>query len=112
MAVVNTALRGAMKVLVDAVYDPDTANKLQRPNMANGIVQDIVDTPRVAAAPWYLFADPNIAPVIKVVFLNGQRTPRLTQEESFRTAGLAWRVEFPFGVGAVDFRGGYKNPGA
>ncbi len=111
VAVVNTALRGTMRVLVDAQYDPDTANKLQRPNMVNGIVRDIVDTPRIAAAPWYLFADPNVAPVVEVVFLNGQREPRLAQEESFRTGGLAWRVEFPFGVGAIDFRGAYKNPG-
>lgn len=111
VALVNTGLRGAMRVLVDAVYDPDTANKLQRPNMVNGIVRDIVDTPRLAAAPWYLVADPNVAPVVEVVFLNGQREPRLAQEESFRTGGLAWRVELPFGVGAIDYRGAYKNPG-
>lgn len=112
VAVVNTALRGTMRVLVDAVYDPDTANKLQRPNMVAGIVSDVVDTPRLAAAPWYLFADPSIAPVIEVVFLNGQREPRLAQEESFRTGGLAWRVEYPFGVGAIGHQGGYKNAGA
>lgn len=111
VALVNTTLRGAMRVLVDAVYDPDTANKLQRPNMVNGIVRDIVDTPRIAAAPWYLFADPTVNPVVEVVFLNGQREPRLAQEESFRSGGLAWRVEFPFGVGAIDYRGAYKNPG-
>ena len=112
VAVVNTALRGNMMVLVEAQYDPDTANKLQKPNKVRGIVQDIVATPRIAAAPWYLFADPMVAPVIEVVFLNGQREPRLTMEENFRTSGLAWKVELPFGVGAIDYRGAYKNPGA
>jgi len=112
VALVNTGLRGDMVVLVEAQYDPDTANKLQRPNKVRGIVGDIVATPRIAAAPWYLFADPNVAPVLEVVFLNGQRQPVLTQEDVFRTAGLQWRVELPFGVAAIDYRGGYKNPGA
>jgi hypothetical protein len=110
-ALVHTSLDGTMKVLVGAEYDPDTANKLQRPNIAKGIVQDIVSSPRLGTAPWYLFADPLVAPVIEVVFLNGQREPRLVQEEAFRTGGLSWRVEMPFGVGAIDHRGAYKNPG-
>lgn len=112
VAVVNRALKGQMVVLVEAQYDPDTANKLQKPNMVKGIVDDIVASPRLSANPWYLLADANVAPVFEVVYLNGQRAPRLVQEESFRTGGLAWRVEMPFGVGAIDFRGGYKNPGA
>lgn len=111
VALANTALGGPLRVLINAQYDPDTSGKLQRPNMVNGLVREVVDTPRLSAAPWYLFADPNVAPVIEVVFLNGQREPRLAQEESFRTGGLAWRVELPFGIGAVDHRGGYKNPG-
>lgn len=111
-ALANRALKGTLIGIVEAEYDPDTANKLQKPNIVRGIVERIVTTPRLSAAPWYLFADPNVAPVIEVVFLNGQREPRLVQEESFRTGGLSWRVELPFGVGAIDYRGGYKNPGA
>ena len=111
VALVSTGLDGTMKVLVGAEYDPDTANKLQRPNIARGIVRDIVSSPRLSANPWYLFADPMVAPVIEVVFLNGQREPRLVQEEAFRTGGLSWRVEMPFGVGAIDYRGVYKNGG-
>lgn len=112
IALVHISKRGNMRVLVEAVYDPNTANKLQKPNKVNGIVQDIVDTPRIASAPWYLFADPAIAPVLEVVFLNGQREPRLEMEENFRTSGLAWKVELPFGVAAIDYRGAFKNPGA
>ena len=102
---------GNVRVIVRAEYDPDTANKLQKPNKVNGIVQTIVDSPRVNGNGWYLFADPNIAPVIEVVFLDGERQPRMAMEENFRTAGLSWRVELPFGVAPVDFRGAYKNPG-
>ena len=112
VALVSRGKRGLMHVTVNAQYDPDTANKLQKPNMVQGIVDDIVATPRISALPWYLFADPNTNPVLEVVFLNGQRQPRIVQEENFATGGLKWRVELPFGVGAIDFRGGYKNPGA
>jgi len=112
VAVVTDAQAGNMKVLVNAVYDPDTANKLQKPNKVNGIVRDVVSSPWLTGTTWHLFADPNIAPVIEVVFLDGQQTPMVTEEVNFRTSGLAWKVELPFGVGAVDYRGAYRNPGA
>jgi len=112
VALANRSQKGSLQVIVNAVYDPDTANKLQKPNAVNGIVNDVVTSPRVTTTNWYLFANPSINPVIEVVFLNGQRAPRIIQEENFRTSGLAWKVELPFGVGAIDYRGAYKNPGA
>lgn len=102
-----------VQVLVESAYDPDATNKLQRPNKVRGIVGDIVGSPRIASTTaTYLFADPNVAPVVGVAFLNGQREVRVVQEENFRTAGLAWRGELPFGVAAVGYRGGYLLPGA
>jgi hypothetical protein len=112
VAVVPLAQGGNTRVIVNAVYDPDTANKLQRPNMVNGMVKDIVDSPRVSGTIWHIFADPNVAPVYEVVFLDGQRSPTITEEVNFRTSGLAWKVELPFGAGAISWRGGYRNPGA
>lgn len=112
VAVVPLAQGGNTRVLVNAAYDPDTANKLQKPNMVNGIVKDVVDSPRLTGTPWYLFADPNVAPVIEVVFLDGQRTPKVTEDINFRTSGLAWKIELPFGAGYIGHHGGYKNPGA
>lgn len=111
VAVVPVSLGGTMRVLVNAEFDPDATGQLRRPNKVNGLVQDIVDSPRVDGPAWYLFADPMVAPVIEVAFLEGQRQPRIVQEENFRTGGLAWRVELPFGVAPIDFRGAWKNPG-
>ena len=108
----HVGIAGKARVVVTSQYDPDAENKLQRGNMVYNMVEQIVPTPRLPQLAWYLFADPNVAPVIEVVFLNGQREPEITQDEDFRTSGLAWKVELPFGVGAIDFRGGYKNPGA
>lgn len=102
---------GDVRVLVNAQYDPDTPNKLQKPNKVNGIVENIVDTARIDGTEWYLFANPAVAPVIEVVFLNGQDEPILAMEENFQTAGISYRVELPFGVGAIGYEGGYKNPG-
>jgi len=108
----NTALGGTMRVINDAQYDPDTANKLQKPNMVRGLVSDVIDSPRLTnKTAWYLFGNPSVAPVIEVVFLNGQREPRVVEEENFRTSGIAMKVELPFGVGAIDYRGAHKNPG-
>lgn len=98
--------------VIKAEFNDESGKNQRKPNRVRGIVDDVVASPRLGTtAEWYLFADPMIAPVIEVVFLNGQRAPRLTQEESFRTGGLSWRVEMPFGVGAIDYRGAFKNAG-
>jgi len=103
---------GDVRVLVNAQYDPDTANKLQKPNKVNGIVQSIVDSPRITGTDWYLFADPAEAPVIEVAFLNGEQMPFLDSVEGFEVDGLQWKVRLDYGVAAIDYRGAYKNPGA
>jgi ATP-dependent protease ClpP protease subunit len=103
---------GDVRVIVGAQYDPDTANKLQRPNKVNGIVSNIIDTARISGTEWYFFADPTVAPVIEVVFLDGQDEPIVATEENFTTAGVNYRVELPFGVGAIGYEGAYKNAGA
>lgn len=102
---------GDVRVIVDAQYDPDTANKLQRPNKARGIVDNIVDTPRLSGNAWYLFASPQVAPTIEVVFLEGQTEPMVTTEQDFDTSGVKYKIELPFGIAPVDYRGAWKNPG-
>lgn len=105
-------LADTVNMIIGAEWDVDVLNKFQVPNKVRSMVRDVVGTPRLSGNPYYLFADPNVAPVIEVVFLNGQREPRVVQQEVFRTAGLEWRIELPFGAGAIDYRGGYKQPGA
>lgn len=111
IALGNTLVAGDIQVIVEAQYDPDTANKLQRPNKVRGLVGDVVGTERMPANLYYLFADPNIAPVLEVVFLDGQREVRVVQDEEFSTGGLAWRGELPFGAGAIDYRGAQYSTG-
>lgn len=113
IALVNRALRGTMIEIIGAEFNDDATKNQRKPNRVRNMVSDIVSTGRLSSTTaWYLFANPNIAPVIEVVFLNGQRAPRVVMEEAFRTAGLSWRIEMPFGVGAIDYRGAWKNAGA
>ena len=106
------ALGGSARVTNDAQYDPDTANKLQRPNMVRGLVRDVVDTPRLTGTAHYMFADPSVSPVIEVAFLEGQQEPVLEMQEGFRTDGVEWKVRYDYGVGAVGHLGAVKNNGA
>lgn len=109
---VPLGLGGQARVINDAQYDPDTANKLQRPNMVRGLFRDIVDTARLTGARRYLFADPTIAPVLEVAFLDGVDTPFLELENGFTVDGSSWKVRLDFGVGGIDFRGAVTNAGA
>lgn len=108
---VPLALGGAARVINGAQYDPDTANKLQRPNMVNGLFRDIVDTPRLSGTRRYLFADPSEAPVLEVVFLDGNEAPYVESENGFSVDGTRWKVRLDFGVGAIDYRGAVTNAG-
>lgn len=105
------SMGGTARVVAGSQYDPDSAARLLVPNKVNGLISTVIDTPRLSTG-WYLLANPMDAPVIEVVFLDGNQNPRIQQEESFRTKGLSWSVELPFGVGIVDYRGIYWNDGA
>jgi hypothetical protein len=108
------AVGGAARVINESQYDPDTAaNKSQmKPNLSKGLFRDIVDSPRISGTKRYLFADPTIAPVLEVAFLNGMREPQMEDEETFRTDSRSWKVRYEFGIAAVDFRGAVYNAGA
>lgn len=100
------------RVINDALYDPDTANKLQKPNLAKGIFNNIVDTARITDTTYYGFADPNEEPVIEVAFLDGVQEPFMENWLEQKTDGMQWKVRLDYGVGAIGWRGAVKNPGA
>lgn len=106
------ALEGTAKNINDAQYDPDTANKLQRPNVVRGLFSDVVDTPRLTGTRRYLFADPTVAPVLEVDFLDGNQQPFLELKNGFEVDGASYKVRHDYGVSAVDYRGAITNAGA
>lgn len=107
------AYGGQARIINQSQYDPDTiANKAQmKPNVVAGLFRDIVDTPRITGTRRYLFADPQIAPVIEVAFLEGQQEPVLETRDGWRQDGAEMRVRFDYAVGGVDYRGAVTNAG-
>ncbi len=108
---VPKALGGTARVINGAQYDPDAANKLQRPNAVAGLFSDIVDSARLSGTRRYLFANPSEAPVLEVVFLDGNDMPYVESEDGFSVDGTRWKVRLDFGVGAIDYRGAVTNAG-
>ena len=105
-------LGGAARVVVNSEYDPDSNNKLQRTNIAKGIVGDIVDTARLTGTVHYMFADPDSCPVLEVAFLDGNSEPFLDQQTGWTVDGTSFKVRLDYGVGGIDYKGAVRNAGA
>lgn len=111
---VPDALEGTARVINLAQYDPDTANKLQRPNMVQGLFRDIIGSPRLASNTTrrYLFADPTIAAAFVVAFLEGYgRGPIMESQTGWRTDGIEWRVTQYAKAQPADPKGAVTNAG-
>lgn len=109
-------LGSAVRVAISAEYDfgaETTGNTAQyrKPNVVRDLLSTVVDTPRLTGDRWYVFANPDIAPVLEVSFLDGQESPQIVTEEGFDYDGVRWRIIHDYGVGAVDFRGAVTNAG-
>jgi HK97 family phage prohead protease len=60
---------------------------------------------------WELYASPDELPVWVWGMLDGYEAPRMRIENPFGVQGVGVSLEHDFGCGAIDFRGGYRNPG-
>lgn len=107
--VVPLELESRAKVLNTQTTDPD-ASVLNATNIANGMFQTIVGTPRLSGTRRYIFTNP-ANPALEVNFLRGQRTPVIVREELFQTRGTSWRISQNFGVQGVSFRAAITNAG-
>ncbi|WP_203072255.1 prohead protease/major capsid protein fusion protein [Falsiroseomonas ponticola] len=89
---------------------PVAANQISQENVFASFVQPVVE-PLIPTNRWYLFADPVTAPVYVYGYLNGAEGPQVTTGPVSGVDGVEVSVIFDFGVGAIDWRGGYFNPG-
>ena len=107
------ALENTSKVLVTATYDPAGSAGTLKPNPINGRLEVVADA-RLDAADnngWYLAANPAMASTIEAVFLDGNETPYLEQQNTFTVDGVAFKVRLDVVALATDFRGLYFNDG-
>ncbi|WP_027286231.1 prohead protease/major capsid protein fusion protein [Rubritepida flocculans] len=89
---------------------PVAANQISQENVYASFVQPVVE-PLIPANRWYLFAEPTAAPVYVYGYLNGAEGPQVTTGNVQGVDGVEVSVIFDFGVGAIDWRGGYFNAG-
>lgn len=111
---VPDALEGTARVINVAQYDPDTANKIQRPNMVQGLFTEIIGSPRLAATTTrrYQFADPAVAAAFVVAFLEGYgRGPIMESQAGWRIDGVEWRVTQYARAQAADPKAAVTNAG-
>ena len=86
------------------------ASETAKANVFAGFVQPVVE-PLIQANRWYLFSDPVAAPVYVYGYLNGAEGPQVTTGPVQGADGVEVSVIFDFGVGAIDWRGAWFNPG-
>lgn len=110
---VPVGLGGQAKVINTSQYDVDkVANaRNQEPNKVVGLYRNVVDTARLAGTTRYSFADPAIAPVFEMAFLNGQQEPYLEMKQGWNIDGIEWKARLDVGCAARDWRGVVRNPG-
>jgi HK97 family phage prohead protease len=80
-------------------------------NPFGGKLELLVD-PRLAAQTWYVAGDPSQAQCLAYAVLNGNESPTVEVSNLFDVLGTSVRAYHDFGVGAQDWRGLFKNPGA
>ena len=62
----------------------------------------------VTDTSWYIFSDPARLPCFVYGSLGG---PHTRTDSPFGIQGVKVSLEHDFGVGAIDWRGAYRNPG-
>lgn len=111
--VVPVALETQAEQLIASLVDPARQN--DTPNLAFVRGLTLIADPRldaVSETAWYLAASPAQVDGILRAYLAGQTAPTVEEHTEFRPDVLSMKVRLDFGVGVIDHRALYKNPGA
>jgi ATP-dependent protease ClpP protease subunit len=95
----------------EQIIAPIQALEAGKVNPFSGMM-GVESTPKITGNAWYLLTDPSVQAQFMHGFLQGDAGPRMRMDEPFGVQGLRYSIERDFGVGAIDWRGGWKNPGA
>jgi len=109
---VPVAMETKAEQLLASLVDPGMANNTGNPEWIRRLV--LVSDPRldeVSETAWYLAADPAQHDTIVRAYLAGEPRPYLEENSEFERDAIAHKCRLDFGVGVIDYRGLYKNPG-
>ena len=101
----------ALETMADQIVASITPQLNTSVNPFSGKLQSVSDA-NITDTSWYLLADPARVPNYVYGFLNGSTGPRVRTFEPFGVQGVQVSLEHDFGCGAIDYRGGYRNPGS
>lgn len=87
--------------------NPGVVNPIRNWNLSVVTDQNIANTAWGGdATRYYMFADPRNAPVLEVVFLNGDRTPYMEEEDQTNVDGRSFKVRLDVGCNPIGYKGG------
>jgi HK97 family phage prohead protease len=101
----------AIETDVQKLLAPIQAQQATNVNPFAGTLQHVVEA-QITGNAWELYASPAELPAFNYGYLADAPGPRIMTEEPFNVDGMAFRVTLDFYAGAVDYRAGYRNPGA
>ncbi|MCG2668752.1 HK97 family phage prohead protease [Bradyrhizobium sp. GCM10023182] len=101
----------AQETVIDQLVASITPTLVGSVNPYAGKLRAISDA-NISDTSWYVATEPSRVPCFIYGFLNGANGPRTTIHSPFGLQGVKVSLEHDFGVGAIDYRGFYKNAGA
>ncbi|ABM36278.1 ClpP-like prohead protease/major capsid protein fusion protein [Polaromonas naphthalenivorans] len=110
---VPVTLETKAEALLNSTVDPSRNNNSENPDWIRRLT--LVADPRLdsnSEAAWYLATDPAQMEGIVRAYLEGEQRPFLEEQEGWKTDTTDYKVRLDVGVGVIDYRGLYKNPGA
>lgn len=105
--VVGPAYEAAARLILASI----NATKASDVNIWSGFATLVVDA-NISGNAWYLFASPAAAPVVVYGYVGGVEGPQVRSERDFDTQAVKVAASLDFAVGAIDYRGAYRNAGA
>ncbi|WP_430734457.1 Mu-like prophage major head subunit gpT family protein [Halodesulfovibrio aestuarii] len=109
---VPTTLETDAEVMLRSMAAPEGTNAGVTNIFQNSLVP--VSDPRLDDASedaWYTVGDPNQIDTIEMAYLDGNREPEIFEDEDFNSDGIKYKIRQCMGVGLMDHRGMYMNPG-
>lgn len=101
----------ALETAAEQILTTLNATAVSDQNPFAGKLALIVE-PRFTGNAWYIFGDPATAPVLEMAYLASAPGPQISSRDGWDVLGREFRVVLDLGVGVVDHRGTYRNPGA
>jgi hypothetical protein len=111
--IVPVSIETEAEELLSSLVNPARSNDTGNPEWIKGLT--LVADPRldaVSEAAWYLATSPNQIDTIVRAYLIGEQRPYVEENAEFKRDVTSFKTRLDVGVGVIDWRGLYKNPGA